>query len=155
MPFQVNINRELPIGVPGKLATGNPHSVVPQVTEGAMVAGANGVYAGRFGWIQTDGTVLNTDGGSGATPDGFILNELSGTLPLFEEASMFIPEGRPVTLLNRGDVFFGLPHGAAAVVKGDAIKCDPDTGEIDQSKSVATQFVVTGNSVDGIGIMSA
>lgn len=155
MPFQVEINRDLPLGVPGKLATGNPHSVVPQVTEGAMVAGAGGVYAGRFGWIQTDGTVLNTDGGSGATPDGYILNELSGTIPLFEEASMLIPEGRPVTLLSRGDVFFGLKSGAAGVVKGDPIKCNAATGEVDQAGSVATQFVVTGNSVDGIGIMSA
>lgn len=155
MPFQTVVNDALALGVPGKIATGNPYSVLPQVTEGAQVAGTGGVYAGRFGWVQPDGTVLNTDGGSGKTPDGYIINELSGSLELGEEASLLIQEGRPVTLLTRGDVFFQLPQGAAAVSVGDAIKCNANTGEVDQTAAVATQFVVSGNSVDGIGIMSA
>lgn len=155
MPFQSTVNSALALGVQGKIATGNPYSVLPQAVEGAQVAGAGGVYAGRFGWVQPDGTVLNTDGGSGKTPDGFIINELSGSLAQDEEASLLIQEGRPVTLLTRGDVFFALPAGATAVVKGDAVKCDPDTGEVDQTGSAATQFVVSGNSVDGLGIMSA
>ena len=155
MPFQTVVNDALALGVPGKIATGNPYSVLPQVTEGAQVAGTGGVYAGRFGWVQPDGTVLNTDGGSGKTPDGFILNELSGSLELGEESSLLIQEGRPVTLLTRGDVFFQLPQGAAEVSVGTAIKCNAGTGAVDNSGKAATKFVVTGNSVDGIGIMSA
>ena len=154
MGFQQFVNSELALGVPGRLATGNPHATVPQALEAAQVAGAGGVYAGRFGWIQPDGTVLNTDGGSGKTPDGIIINENSGSLYDRTEASLLVQEGRPVTLLMRGDIFVATQAGAADIPRGAAVCADPATGEIVET-GAATQFVMSVGTVDGVGVASA
>lgn len=113
MPFQSSVNTFNPPAVAGDFASANPRASV-LAGEGALVAGPNGVTVGRFCWIAADGTVTNTNPGTGA-PVGFCGRRQGSALitTYLGEASNIIPAGFPITLHNEGD-FWATVNGAAA-----------------------------------------
>lgn len=118
---QVNINQAL--GVPGDLASAN--TTFSEVGgPGAFVAGAGGVYVGRFCWIVGN-EVFSTGVG---VPDGFIGRSQQALISEFTgQYSMLIPEGFPVTVINHGE-FLALNSGTAASTRGASVYADSATG---------------------------
>lgn len=106
MGFQTQVNAQQALAVAGDFASSNPRAAVV-APEGGFVAGAAGVTVGRFAWIQSDGvTVLNTDGGSGLAPDGFVHREQQAFITAYlGESSNLVPVGQPITLMRTGDYF--------------------------------------------------
>jgi len=106
--FQTKTTVQPAIGVEGDFASANPRfSVIAGA--GAFLAGASGVVVGRFAWAQE--TRVDDVGGPaivnsfGAGPvTGFVHREFQAALTQYlQEASMVIPPGWGVTLLNGGD----------------------------------------------------
>lgn len=103
MAFQTHVNRYQAPGIPGTFASNNPsYSAVGG--ECQYVACENGALIARFGWTDAKGRIANA---GGSAPLGFILHsDLKGVMyDIRERASMVIPAGRPVTLIQMGDVW--------------------------------------------------
>lgn len=124
MSFQSQVNSQQAIGVAGDFASANPrYSAI--AGPGGFVAGAAGVFVGRFAWsappIDQDGTntVLNSFG-SGA-PMGFIHRDMQALITQFlGEQTMLIPQGFMVTAFSAGE-FLVQNDGATAAQVGQ--KC--------------------------------
>lgn len=111
MAFQTHVNRYQAPGIPGTFASNNPsYSAVGG--ENQYVACENGVLIGRFGWTDANGRIANA---GGSAPLGFILHSFNGVMyDIRSGASMSIPAGRQVTLMQNGD--FWATTGTAATV---------------------------------------
>ena len=112
MAFQTHVNRYQAPGIPGTFASNNPsYSAVGG--ENQYVACENGVLIGRFGWTDANGRIANA---GGSAPLGFILHsDMKGVMyDIRDRASMAVPAGRPVTLMQTGD--FWATTGTAATV---------------------------------------
>jgi hypothetical protein len=115
--FQTHVTVQPAIGVAGDFASGNPRfSVIAGA--GAFVAGALGIYVGRFAWasmldVDSEGApaILNNFGAGPVT--GFIHREQQALITEYlQEASMKVPAGFAVTAMNGGD-FLVRNDGAA------------------------------------------
>ncbi len=100
MAFQTSINQYPAPAVEGDFASANTRTSVLS-SDAAFQAGTAGVTIGRFAWQASDGTVSNVGRG---VPDGFVHREQQALITAWlGSASMLIPQGVMVTLLNKGD----------------------------------------------------
>jgi hypothetical protein len=116
------VNTQPAPAVAGDFASTNPRFTV-DAGAGGLVAGALGVYVGRFAWLSAeflDGdnapSVVNNFG-TGPV-GGFVHREQQGLITNYlEEASMRVPQGFPITLFSGGD-FWAVNDGAAEALPG-------------------------------------
>lgn len=109
--------------VAGDFASANTNRFVYLAGPGALVAGAAGVTVGLFAWVSPN--ILDADGNGsivnnfGAGPvAGFIHREQQGLNTVYlSGASMFVPTGFPVTVMDGGD-FWVLNSGANQAIPG-------------------------------------
>lgn len=122
MNFQTFVGTQPSPAVAGDFASANPRFSV-DAGPGGLVAGAAGVYVGRFAWwsaalIDANDTpaVVNNTGSGPVT--GFVHREQQGLITTFlAESSMLIPQGFPMTLMSGGD-FWCKNDGATECVVG-------------------------------------
>lgn len=155
MAFQTQINTQPAPGLPGDFASLNPTATFP-AGEGALVAAAGGCTIGAFGWVQTDGRSVANAPASGTTtaPDGFVHRDLSGQISsLFDESSLTIPQGFPVSLFTAGD-FWAISTTAAS--PGQAVFAATADGSLSTaaagttvSGAVQTRFYVASAGAAG------
>ncbi|MFT8472703.1 hypothetical protein [Acetobacter persici] len=155
MAFQTQINAQPAPGLPGDFASLNPTATFP-AGEGALVAAAGGCTIGAFGWVQADGRSVANAPASGTTtaPDGFVHRDLSGQISsLFDESSLTIPQGFPVSLFTAGD-FWATSTTAAS--PGQAVFAATTDGSLSTaaagttvSGAVQTRFYVASAGAAG------
>lgn len=122
MNFQTFVGTQPSPAVAGDFASANPRFSV-DAGPGGLVAGAAGVYVGRFAWwsfslIDANDTpaVVNNFGSGPVT--GFVHREQQGLITTFlAESSMLIPQGFPMTLMSGGD-FWCVNDGATECLVG-------------------------------------
>lgn len=121
MGFQTQVNSQPAPGLVGAIASSNPIATV-DAGAGALVAATGGVVVGNFAWISGTtnlgaGTAQNSfiAGSSPTVPDGFVLNQHEGLITQWlGQNTLTIPQGLPVTLVQRGD-FWAIANSQAAV----------------------------------------
>lgn len=171
--FQTQVNTVPAPGIAGDFASANPYFTV-DAGPGALVAGALGVYVGRFAWwnaaqLDADGApALVNNTGSGA-PTGFVGRNQQGLITTYlDEASMGIAPGFEMFLYNGGDfwvqndgttdvqigqkVFAKRADGTAL---GAAAGAAPSTGSVTGSISAQTSSftgVVVGNRLTATAV---
>lgn len=149
------------IGVAGDFADMNPRFTV-LAGPGGLVAGAAGVYVGRFGWLSQQGIdpdnaaqIVNNfyvpAAGAGASqaqaPDGFVPRmgqEALITLYL-ADASMQIPQGMPLWMASEGG-FLVLNSGSSLAQVGMKAYASLSTG--------LASFAATGSPSSATGTSS-
>lgn len=101
MPFPSQVQIFPAPAVAGDFASTNPRASV-LAGNGTIVAGPNGLFAGRFAWLDSTGQVA---GNSGVGPvAGFVHREQRGLITVFlGEATMLVPSGMAVSLHTEGD----------------------------------------------------
>jgi hypothetical protein len=113
---------------------------------GGLVAGASGVYVGRWAWVAS--TPVDQDGapqvanstGSGQ-PAGFVHREQQALIVTYlSESGLLVPSGFGVTLTRSGDLFV-TNSGAGAVTK--------DQKAYAMTADGTTQFAAAGGSISG------
>ncbi len=122
MNFQTFVGTQPAPAVAGDFASANPRFSV-DAGPGGLIAGAAGVYVGRFAWwslslIDSNDTpaVVNNFGSGPVT--GFVHREQQGLITTFlAESSMLIPQGFPMTLMSGGD-FWCVNDGATECLVG-------------------------------------
>lgn len=135
MSFQKEVKTDFPTAMPGQ-----DYSLHPQAHT-VKIAGAGGVTCGRFVWLADEDTVVAT-GAAGAAPYGLAeLTHYESVLEYGQEASLFIPEGRPVSICLKGEKFV---ISATAAVAGQEAFVDPATGEISVAGAAPGTSVPTG-----------
>nr|WP_298798696.1 hypothetical protein [uncultured Acetobacter sp.] len=137
MAFQTQINTQPAPGLPGDFASLNPTATFP-AGEGALVAASGGCTIGAFGWVQADGRSVSNAPTTGTTPapDGFVHRDLTGQIAsLFDESSLTIPEGFPVSLFAAGDFWAA---STTAATPGQAVFASTTTGSIATADAGAT-----------------
>ncbi|CAN7375380.1 hypothetical protein LJR220_003345 [Bradyrhizobium sp. LjRoot220] len=108
--FQARTTVQPAVGVEGDFASANPRFSV-MAGAGAFVAGALGVYVGRFAWaketrIDDVGAPAVVDSFGAGPVTGFVHREMQAALTAYlQESSMLIPAGWGLTLMNGGDFF--------------------------------------------------
>jgi len=122
--FQTQVNINPAPGVAGDFCSANPRASV-LAGPGALVAGAAGVYIGRFAWAYPNAGVTNpltgeVDGYStvanygAGTPTGFVHREQQALITTFLATnSMLVPTGYPVVLHQAGD-FWAVNSGTTS-----------------------------------------
>lgn len=164
-PFQTAVNTQPALGVAGDFASTNPRFTV-DAGQGALVAGANGVYVGRFCWsappVDNDNAnSLVNSSGSGPVL-GFVHREQQALITSYlADASMLVPAGFAVTVFNGGD-FLAKNDGAGAVTVGMkayanfadgkvtfAVAGTPTTGASATGSTVAAATFSTTGSIAG------
>lgn len=114
MGFQTLVGAQPAPAVAGDFASANPYFTV-DAGPGALVAGDD-VFVGRFGWMDSVQRIVNCSGAGPVT--GFVHREQIGLLTQYlQQASMQLPEGFQMTLMNGGD-FWAVQDGAVAVTVG-------------------------------------
>lgn len=135
MTFQTAINRDIPRAVAGDFASTNPRQNM-LAGEGALVAGEP-ITVGQFAFADlTTGKVYSAlDAGLRI---GFVHRNNQAIVPLGQQASMIVPEGREVALFTSGDFYVVAP--ATVAVGGTVYALDAD-GTV---QAVATDATDTG-----------
>lgn len=132
--FQTQVNVQPAAAVAGDFASANPrYSVLAGA--GGLVAGALGVYVGRFAWLSD--AALDSDNAPaivnnfGAGPvAGFVHREQQGLITDYlSPASMRVPEGFALTLMSGGD-FWVVNDGAAQALPGMYAYADFGDGKV-------------------------
>jgi hypothetical protein len=122
--FQRTINQYPALAVEGDFASANPRASM-LAGEGALVAGTGGLTVGRFAWVSSERTALNTGTG---VPSGFVHREMQAAITAWlDAASMVIPGGRQITLAVEGDFWARCINAATPGQKAFA---NLDTGEV-------------------------
>lgn len=137
MAFQTQINTQPAPGLPGAFASLNPTATFP-AGEGALVAAAGGCTIGAFGWLQADGRSVANVPANGTTtaPDGFVHRDLTGQISsLFDESTMTIPPGFPVSLFTAGDFW---ATSATAATPGQAVFASTTDGSLSTAAAGST-----------------
>lgn len=120
--FQTQVNVQPAPGVEGDFCDTNPRATV-DAGPGGLVAGALGVYVGRFAWlsmaeIDADNAPAIANSFGFGLPAGFVHREQQGLITDYlDPASMRVPEGFGVTLFSKGG-FFAKNAGAALAQVG-------------------------------------
>lgn len=135
MPLQTAVKTALAAAVAGDKATPNQSIYTPI----NPIAGEGGATVGTFGWIQADGTVIDT--GSTA-PSGFVERVIAYPNYLVtDDGTLLIPEGFPVTLAVKGDYWVQTTQTAAV---GGQVYVNQTTGAIEATNSSGTNVAATG-----------
>jgi len=119
--FQTVVNTVPGVGVAGDFASANLHWSV-DAGPGGLVAGPSGVTVGAFAWLSQpldadSAPAIANNFGSGPV-GGFVHREQQGLITAFlSDASMLVPAGFPVTLMNGGD-FWVVNSGAGQAFVG-------------------------------------
>lgn len=142
MPFQQTVNSQPAQAVAGDFASANPYGTV-DAGPGALVAG-NDVYVGRFAWQDSVQRIVHCSGSGPVT--GFVHRKQIGLLTAYlQQASMQLPQGFQMTLMNWGD-FWAVNDGAAAVTLGMKAYASYADGKV---RFGATGAPSTGGSATG------
>lgn len=140
--FQKTVNTVQAPAVAGDFASANPRASTLSPS-GAFVAGVGGVNVGLFAWISPDGQTVTNSGEAAHAPDGFIHRDQQGLIVTYlAEATMNVPVGFPVTLMNQGD-FWAVNTGPSACKRGDAVYATYSNGAI-TTGSAANNATATG-----------
>jgi hypothetical protein len=117
--FQSVINNFPAPAVVGDFSDAGPYHSVP-AGPGGLVSGPGGVIVGNFAWVDTDGVTVHSFGVDGEVPAGIVQNSQQALITQFLGiATLLIPEGFPVTLIDEGSLWVKLFGDAASV--GDDI----------------------------------
>lgn len=135
---QTGVNDQPAVGVAGDFCDLNPRYTY-DAGPGALVAGPNGCYVGRFAWIAppddsngASGVVNNFGTGS---PAGFIGREQQGlNVTYLLDASLFIPAGFPVTLYTSAG-FWMQNSGASQALPGQKAYANFANGRVTYAAS--------------------
>lgn len=116
MPFQTSVNAyatSLPLGVEGDFASANPRASM-LAGEGALVVGSVAVIVGRFGFVDANGKVSNTNNAAGTARLGFIPRRGQPVIltDFLQAAGMSVQPGLDITLLDAADVLIRFAAGA-------------------------------------------
>ena len=150
MTFQTAINRDIPRAVAGDFASTNPRQNM-LAGEGALVAGEP-ITVGQFAFADlTTGKVYSAlDTGLRI---GFVHRNNQAIVPLGQQASMIVPEGREVALFTSGDFYVVAP--ATVAVGGTVYALDAD-GTVQAAATDATdtgfKFAEAGSAGDLVKI---
>jgi hypothetical protein len=115
--FQTVVNTVPGVGVAGDFASANIHFSV-DAGPGGLIAGPSGLTVGAFAWLSApldadSAPAIANNFGSGPV-GGFVHREQQALITSFlSDATMLIPAGFPVTLMNGGD--FWVVNGGAGV----------------------------------------
>lgn len=122
MPFPNQVNVQPGPAVEGDFCDTNPRSTV-DAGPGGLIAGPAGVTVGRFAWatdlsIDADNAPASVANFGTGLPTGLVHREQQGLNTIYlSEASMFVPQGFPITLFNGGG-FWVRNAGAAQAQVG-------------------------------------
>lgn len=144
MGFPSAVNVQPGVGVAGDFASSNPRVSVVN-GPGAFVAGAAGLYVGRFAWADSANVILNNTG-AGA-PTGFVGRLQQALITAFlAQDSMLIPQGLAATAFSEGD-FWVKNDGIAAATRGMKAYARNDNGKV--------TFAAAGTPPSGASIAGA
>lgn len=132
--FQTVVNTVQAPAVIGDFCDVNPR-VFTDAGPGGLVTGLLGITVGRFAWLDyalTDAdnapAIINNFGGG--VPDGLVHREQQGLLTQYlQEASMFVPAGFEITLMEKGGIWV-LNDGATFAQRGMFAYADLATGKV-------------------------
>jgi hypothetical protein len=142
MGFQKTVNSQPAPAVAGDFASMNPWASV-DAGPGALVAGDD-VFVGRFAWMDSVQRIVNCHGVG--LPTGFVHREQIGLLTQYlQQASMQLPEGFQMTLLNWADVWV-MNDGSNFVTVGQKAYANFADGKV---RFGATGMPATGGSATG------
>lgn len=135
MPLQTAVKTVLAAAVAGDKATADQSIYTPL----NHLAGEGGATVGTFGWIQANGTVIDT--GSTA-PSGFV-ERVQGypNYTVTSAGTLLIPEGFPVTLAVKGDYWVKTTQKCTV---GGQVYVNQTTGAIEATNSSGTNVAATG-----------
>lgn len=148
--FQTSVSVQPAPAVAGDFASANPRSSV-LAGPGGLVCGPAGVYVGRFAWagqgiLDADGAAAEVANSGAGAPTGFVHREQQGMITVYlEEASMLVPAGFEITLMNGGD-FWVKNDGATQALPGQKVYADLTDGK---ASAAATGSAATGGSATG------
>lgn len=162
MSFPTQVNVQQAPAVAGDFASRNPRFTV-NATQGAFVAGPNGLTIGAFAWADVTNKIMNS-WGPGA-PTGFIAREIQGTFTDYlAEAGFSILPGQAVTPYSAADVWV-MNAGTTSTTVGMKAYANNSTGQItfgptgtpptsasftgSIAKNVAVGSIPTSNTVTG------
>lgn len=108
--FQTVVNTVQAPAVAGDFCDVNPR-VFTDAGPGGLVTGLLGITVARFAWL--DGSIVDADNApalinnfGGGAPDGLVHREQQGLLTQYlQEASMFVPAGFQITLMEKGGIW--------------------------------------------------
>lgn len=164
--FQTAIQTNLAPGVEGDFASANPYQSV-DAGQCQIVAGASGLTAGRFAWVDPSGTRAYNYGTG--VPTGFVLREQAlGLITTWLAGSgNLIQPGAGVTIMKGGD-FWARNAGANAVTRGMKAYANyatgavtfgatgsPPSGGVTTAAIAASTFSVTGSIAENVLTVTA
>lgn len=154
--FQTSVNVLQAPAVAGDFASVNPRAAV-NAGPGGLVAGAAGLYVGRFAWRDPGDLITALNSGYGPVT-GFVAREQQGLNTTFlSHASMFIPGGFGVTLFKEGD-FWVTNDDTVQAKPGDTAYANYADGKVTFSAKTVNvtgeiapaTFSVTGSITDNV-----
>ena len=135
MPLQTAVNTVIAAAVAGDKATADQSIYTPL----NHLAGEGGTTVGTFGWIQSDGTVIDT---GSTVPSGFVERVIEyPNYTVTDDGSLLIPQGFPVTLAVKGDYWV---QTTQACTVGGQVYVNKTTGAIEATNSSGTNVAATG-----------
>lgn len=148
--FQSQVNTQPAIGVAGDWASVNPRQMV-LAGPGGLVAGPNGVTVGRFCWAvapsDDDGAPAIVSNTGFGLPTGILHREQQGLITTFlGSASMVVPQGNGVSLVDFGDIF---------MVNDGATQALPGMKAFAQYADGKAKFKAAGTTPAGTGVATA
>lgn len=127
MGFPRTVNVVAAPAVLGDFCDSNPRSTV-DASQGAFVAGPNGLAVGLFAWADSTNTFLSNFG-TGA-PTGFVRrNQLALITAFLGDDSLVIPAGYQTEVFNAGG-FWVVNNGASTTSIGQTAYANNATGQI-------------------------
>lgn len=157
MPFPTQVNVQPAPAVVGDFASYNPRAFVV-AGPGGLVAGPEGVTVGYFAWIDPANETIVHNYGTGI-PAGFVVRQgQEGLITTYlAEASLVIPGGQPISLLDVGDVW-ALNGGSSEAVAGQKAYAAYGSGVISfaatgsaTSATVATSAIAAATAISVTG----
>ena len=147
--FQKQVDTQPGVAVPGDYAGTNPRTTL-QSGPGEFTAPAAGATVGYFGFVNpaTEAMVTPWVAASGYQT-GFIHREQQALITAFlGEATMLVPEGYPVTLMNGGDFWLSVLETTGTATPGQRVYARAADGKptLTASGNAPTQFYVAGPS---------
>jgi len=154
--FQTQVNVQPAPAQAGDFASANPRASV-LAGPGSLVAGAAGVFVGRFAWAASNGLsnintgeadAYNSVNSFGAgLPSGFVHREQQALITAFLSSNSYlVPQGYPLTLHSAGD-FWVLNDGTAAATAGMKAYANNSNGKV--------SFAATGTPTAGASATAA
>lgn len=128
MGFPRQVNVQAAPAVLGDFCDSNPRATV-NASQGALVAGPNGVSVGFFAWVNpADGRSVNNYGSG--LPDGFMHRDQQAIITAYlADDTLLMSPGFPVTLFSAGG-FWARNDGTTTSAKGQVPYVNNSTGQI-------------------------